>query len=138
MIVQPIAEISIVAVLQRGIANQECIVLRINQRVNLGQFGVMLGYHQGPSGIATPFRDSLFWFGDGIVEAGEWIYIYSCAGTPRKTQSVDGQTMYVVHWGRDRTMFANTNIVPILFRIDAVEVGQNPIDQPQQAALTHQ
>lgn len=137
MIVQSISEISIAAVLHRGIANKECVALKINQTVNLGQFGMMLGYQQSTE-LATPFTDCLFWFGDGVVEAKEWIFVYSCAGSPRKTQSKDGQTMYVVHWGRDLTMFANTNIVPILFRVDAVQIGQGPVDQPQHAALIHQ
>lgn len=131
MIVSNIFEMTVHAVLDRGIANKECIAIQANQTLNLGQYGIMLGYYTGTNG-ALPIRDNLFWFGDGIVEQGDWIFIYTGYGTPTQTKATDNvHNVYSLFWGRYNTIFANSNITPILFRADAVAVHPSPSDVPQ-------
>lgn len=131
MIVGDIQELKVVAVLDRGVANDECIVIRVDERVDLGQFGIMLGF-QFPSKMARPYLDYLFWFGDGFVNQGDWIFIYTGAGEARTSASMDKQhNLFSVFWGRGSTVFANTNIVPILFRVDAVDIPNQPENVPQ-------
>ena len=69
MIVADIIELTVMTVLERGVPNEECIAIMANERINLGQYGIMLGFYADfNSGI--PFKDHLFWFGDGYVEKG--------------------------------------------------------------------
>ena len=131
MILASITELSVIGVYDRGVANLERIVIQANQAVNLGQFGIMLGYRTA-DGLANPYNDHLFWFGDGILQQGDWIFVYSGQGEP-KASEVPGQNqkIYTVHWGKGTTIFAHSEITPILFRADAVQLATPPLNLPQ-------
>jgi hypothetical protein len=131
MIVSDLNELTIMAVLERGRPNKECIAIQANERVNLGQYGIMLGIYTQHN-TAIPYKDHMFWFGDGYIGKGDWIFIYTGMGEPRKTSSSDGTSnIYTVFWGKSQTVFANSNIVPLLFRVDAVTVLSPPENRPQ-------
>lgn len=133
MIVGAIDAIQLVCVLERGIPNKECIAFKVLESVDMGQFGVMLGVSL-PSGYANPIRDALYWFGDGLASVGDWILLYTGGGEPRVTPDTDdGTKTYVLHWGRSATLFANSAIVPVLFRVDAIQVGRPALDKAQTA-----
>jgi len=131
MRVSDIYELKVMAVLERGIANKECIAIQAKQTINLGQYGIMLGQFSGDNGV-FPFRDNMFWFGDGIISEGDWILIYTGSGTPTTNKSVDNiHNTYTVFWGRTHTLFADSNVVPLLFRVDAVDIPIPPSNTPQ-------
>ncbi|MBO2629534.1 hypothetical protein [Shewanella algae] len=131
MMVSDVIEMTVHTVLHRGVANEECIAIQVNQTLNLGQYGLMLGHYAGTNG-AFPYRDNLFWFGDGIVQQGDWIFIYTGNGSPTQTYATDNiHKIYSLFWGKQNTVFANSNVVPILFRVDAVAVPLPPGDVPQ-------
>lgn len=136
MIVNTITELSIVTVLERGVPNKESIAIQVLERINLGQYGIMLGTY-AQSGMATPFRDNLFWFGDGVVESGDWIFVETGKGEPRQLKDADQHNIFTVFWNKPTTIFARSNIVPMLFRVDAVDVLEPPSDVPQIAKLEH-
>lgn len=131
MIFPTIAELSVVTVLDRGIPNRECVAIQANEPVDLGRVGIMLGVF-GTNQMALPIQDQLFWFGDGNIQAGDWIFVNTGDGEPRfgKTND-DKNNVYTVFWKKSKTLFANSNIVPILFRIDAVQVFLPQTDVPQ-------
>jgi len=131
MIVSNLTELTVMAILDRGVPNAECIAIHANERINLGQYGVMLGEYSQPNS-AIPFRDHLFWFGDGLIEKGDWLFIYTGTGEPRTTTAINGvNNIYTIFWGKQKTVFANTNIVPLLFRVDAVDIISPPENLPQ-------
>ncbi len=130
MIVGLIQELSIVEVYDRGVPNRECIAIAVNETLNLGQYGIMLGV-RGPTGYAFPIKDNLFWFGDGIVNSNDWLFLYTGAGNPKSNQIPNTQHYtYTLHWGRRTTILSNHEIVPILFRVDAVLVQAPPVALP--------
>jgi hypothetical protein len=123
MIVSLITEFT-VSVFDRGVPNEERIVLLVNERLNLGQYGLMIGI-RGPAGMAVPIKDNMLWFGDGIVNKGDWIFVYTCPGEPKATTLPNTQEhLYSIHWGRKETILHHHDLVPILFRVDAVIVPQ--------------
>lgn len=131
MIVQHLKELTVAAILNRGVPNHECIALQANERVNLGQFGLMLGRYTPPNG-ALPYFDNLFWFGDGFVQRGDWLFVYTGSGKPSKNQASNGvNDIFCLFWGKPTTLFAETSITPILFRADAVDVPDPPTNVPQ-------
>ena len=138
MIVNSVTELAITGVLNRGVANHECIAFRVEQPVNMGQFGLMLGrYDQGNSAI--PYFDNLFWFGDGIMKPGDWLFVYTGSGTANKTPATNGvNEIFHLFWGKQTTLFAESIIAPILFRVDAVDVLAPPSNQPQHNQLQNQ
>lgn len=124
MIVNRVSEITVVDVFDRGVPNQERIVLHVKETVNLGQYGLMIGV-RAQDGTAFPIRDNLLWFGDGFVTRGDWIFVYTGPGDPRVTTLPNTQErLYTLHWGRSQTILHNHDLVPILFRVDAVQVPQ--------------
>lgn len=126
-----IPELELYPVDDRGVPNSERVAIYVRESVDMGRFGIMVG-HKTNDGGAAPFQDNLFWFGTGTVNPGDWLIIYTGKG---EIKSIDGKRLgtkiHTVHWGKDMTVFANTNIVPILFRMDAVSVGKSPLDAPQ-------
>jgi hypothetical protein len=130
MILQDITELNVVGVYDRGVPGQERIVIRVGQTVNLGQYGVMLGI-RGTDGAAFPVRDNLFWFGDGLVFEGDWLFIYTGPGQARATTVPNtSETLYSIHWGRPTTILNAKELVPILFRVDAVQVMNDHLNLP--------
>ncbi|TMU22858.1 hypothetical protein E0L35_15445 [Halomonas sp. ATBC28] len=132
MIFSGLSQLVLYPVVNRGIPNAERIPIYVQEPTNIGQFGVMAGPSE-QDGFAKPFKDNLYWFSDGWVKSGDWIFLYTGSGAP-KTEDIIGSKeskIYTVHWGKTQTMFANSTIVPIVFRIDAVQVGQKPGDLPQ-------
>jgi len=131
VIVQHLTELTVTGILNRGEPNRECIALKVKQRVNLGQFGLMLGRYTNQDN-ALPYFDNLFWFGDGFVEPGDWLFIYTGSGQASKTRSADGAyDIFCLFWGKPTTLFAETSITPVLFRVDAVNFLRSPDNVPQ-------
>ena len=131
MIVGEVSELTIASILNRGVPNQECVAISVKQYTNMGQFGMMLG-HFSPNVGAQPYSDNLFWFGAGNVKLGDWLFVFTGSGTPSKSKAVNGiNDLFSLFWGKPTTVFAQSSIVPILFRVDAVNVLYPPSDQPQ-------
>lgn len=122
MIVGDILELSVVGVFDRGVPNKERIALLVNETLNLGQYGLMVGV-RASEGTAFPIRDNLLWFGDGLVSKGDWVFVYTGPGEARATTLPNtNERVFSIHWGRKQTFLHDRNLVPILFRVDAVQV----------------
>lgn len=122
MIVYSISELSLIGVHDRGIPNQERIVIQVSETVNLGQYGLMIGV-RAAGNSAFPVRDNLLWFGDGIVKQGDWIFVYTGPGKGKVSPIPNtDNSLYSVHWDRARTILDSQDLVPILFRVDAIQV----------------
>lgn len=138
MIVSNITELFLYPVEDRGIPNKERIPILVQERVEMGYYGIMVGQfsdHQG----TQPFLDNLFWFGRGIANAGDWILVYSGGGINKSEDwsTPPGSKVYSAHWCREKTMFANSATVPILFRFDKATIGKSLVDLPQNNYLIH-
>lgn len=126
MMVGTIEELSIMAVLERGVPNKECIAIQANAIVNLGQYGLMLGISSGSRG-AWPIKDNLLWFGDGWIKKDDWLFVYTGPGRAESNSLPNStETLYSIHWDRKQTIFHMREVVPILFRVDAVNVDNAP------------
>jgi hypothetical protein len=134
MIFPPIIELSVVGVLDAGVPNQERIVIRPTQVVNLAQFGVLLA--QRTSASVMPLRDHLFWFSEIMIAPPSWVFVYTGGGQYQETVVPEtNEKAYVLHWGKPHTLFnvPNLDIVPIVFRINAVSFAE-PIRSGQPRA----
>jgi hypothetical protein len=126
-----IPELELYPVDDRGKPNSERIAVLVRETTDMGKYGIMLG-HKNSDGSATPFQDNMFWFGPGTVHPGDWLLVYTGKGEAKSVDWEQPETkLHTVHWGKEKTIFANTNLVPILFRMDAVNIGKSPADLPQ-------
>lgn len=132
MILTTFTELLLYPVVDRGVPNTERIPILVQEQTDMGRFGIMAGFTD-QNGLTMPFKDNLYWFGDGLVNPGDWMLIYTGSGTPRTDNwhTPPGSKIYTIHWGRLQTMFANSNVVPILFRTDFAQIGQPQGDLPQ-------
>jgi hypothetical protein len=124
MIVADLTELSISAVFDRGKANHERIVIAVHEAVNMGQFALLLGI-KSEGNSAVPLRDNFCWFGDGLVSPDQLIFVYTGPGEPVKSTLPGSEIVtYSLHWGRETTVLHNPEVVPMLIRVDAVNVFQ--------------
>jgi hypothetical protein len=121
MILLPtITELTLFDVSDRGVPNQERIVLKVTQRIRLAEFAVSLAF-KGPNGF-SPIVDRFYWFSDEAwVEPGYWIYLYTGPGEVRRTQVAGtGEPAIVFHWGHSDTLLHRPEIEPMVFKLGGI------------------
>jgi len=124
MQILPIFQLSLIGVEDAGIPNKERVILRPTERVNLAEFGMLIGIQN--QGFTSPLNETFFWFGEILIDPPSWLFIYTGKGEFRESQMpTTGEKAYVFHWGRPITAFNNPSIVPIIFRIGNVLVGNS-------------
>lgn len=122
MTIGTVEELQVMGVYDQGVPNLERVVIYVSEPVDLGAYGLMLGI-RGSNGSAVPIRDNLLWFGHGWVSKGDWLFVYTAPGNARVNQLPNNtEKLYSIHWGKKQTLFQNHELVPILFRMDAVQV----------------
>ncbi len=115
--------LQLVSVESRGVPYQERIYLRANQRVNLRDYLLLVGLRLSDD-TAFPANDTMFWLGNHTVDAGTWVVVYTCNGTPLVTRLREsGEPALVLYWGRSTTLFAPPQLVPTLVQIGQVQVA---------------
>ena len=82
MIVADLVELTLYPVEDRGAPNSERIPILVQTNVDMGQYGVMVGHAQ-LDGSAIPYLDTLYWFGNGVLHRGDWVFLYTGAGEPQ-------------------------------------------------------
>lgn len=121
-----IEELQIFGVYDAGIPNLERIIVRAIQQVDLSSYGLMLGI-RGHNGSAVPVRDNLLWFGHGIINRDDWLFVYTAQG---QTRIIDvpntAERIISIHWGRSTTLFNGPEFLPILFRLDGIQFPFSP------------
>jgi len=127
-----INELKIVGVYDHGIPNMERIVLLANEPIDLGNYALIVGI-RGQEGQAFPLRDNFLWFGNGWLQKGDWLFVYTAPGEPKMTQLPNqSEKLYSIHWGKTQTIFQHKELIPLLVRMDAIQVpvGVNALPPP--------
>lgn len=117
-----IEELTIFGVYDAGVPNMERVVILANAATDTTPFGLMIGM-RGPGGTVIPLRDNMLWFGVSTLNAGDWLFVYTGSGQPRSADIPGSQQkVYSVHWGKPVTAFNSPELVPVLFRLDGIQV----------------
>jgi hypothetical protein len=120
MFLPPISELSLLGVADRGVPNQERVILRPTEPVDLGRFAVLVGFTQD-NGLVLPLWDNMFWFGELTVPTPSWIFLFTGPGQFQfSTIPGSQQPAYSFHWGRRITVFNDPKLVPLIVSIAAV------------------
>ena len=124
MLLPIIWEVRVVGVDEPNVPNRERIMLQANQAVDMSQFIMTAGFPSPPgSQMVYPVRDVLFWFGGIALNPGDWIALFTGAGTPEQHRDpATGKVIHFLYWGRQQTLFTG-NLVPVLFRYGGILVG---------------
>lgn len=125
---QPKPPLQIHSVLKRGIPNEECVYIRVNSRTYLGDYFLHAGLALHPSIRAIPLPNISLWLGEDTIDAGAWVIVYTGPGEPKLVTQIreTKEHAIVLHWHLGQTIFTNTNIVPLLVKIDraSVQIGE--------------
>jgi hypothetical protein len=117
-------DLSLYGVKAPGVPNQECVYLRANVDVNIGEYLLLTGWELTDN-IAVPLPNDVFWPGHVSVNAGTWVLIFTGPGQTQFTTLDNGEPGVVLHWGKPTTVFNFPKVKPVLVRIDAVQVGKH-------------
>ncbi len=118
-----IPELRLLGVFEPGIPNRERIVLKVETKLDIGMYAIVLAQRGQTTGHATPLRDSMFWIGSGNVEPNDWFFLFTGAGQQRLIPPEgDNGRLFIEFWGRPQTIFHNSQIVPVLWRLSGVTV----------------
>jgi hypothetical protein len=121
MILPPVLEFGTLTVVESGVANKERIVFRPTEPLNLVQFGVLICFRQGNDSVVA-VHDNCFMFDQIQIAPPSWVVLYTGTGEPNQSE-YDGHPVYYRYWGRPKTIFTVVEIVPVLFRLDAITIG---------------
>lgn len=132
MILPPVYEFGEVTVHNPGIAGQERIIFRPTERLNLAEWGMLLGWQDDDSiGLAMPIRDDFFWFGELEIHPPSWVVLFTGEGEFKTAQDPVKQTpVYCFYWGRKSPIFKFRELVPVLFKMGAVSIGRSTVPLP--------
>lgn len=120
-------ELELLGVFDRRTPFKERVVLKAAVRVDVSSLAIAAGYRTSPQ-TAIPMRDHFMWLGNVILEAGDWLFIYTGTGEG-KVAPIPNSTnkMYIGHWQKEHTIFNSPQIVPLLFRLGdlVIEASSN-------------
>jgi hypothetical protein len=118
-----IPELRLVGVFDAGVPRRERIVLKVEQKLDIGWYAIVLAIRAQPAGMAQPLRDSVCWIGSGTVEPNDWFFIYTGAGSQMTIPAdSDHGKLFFEFWGRKETVFHDSQIVPMLWRLNGVTI----------------
>lgn len=133
--IDTVSEIEIIDISERGKPNRECILLRVKETCQAGNFLVILAV-KNEEGNLIPLKDSLIWFGENILTAGDWIFLYTCPGEYRTNSMTDRPgTLHSCYWGRNITIFHDPKIYAVIVKMGEFTVS--PAPSPPTAKLQY-
>jgi hypothetical protein len=80
------------------IANERAI-LKATSEIDIGRFAIFrcrAGESANPQSGSVP---NCYWFADKVVQAGDFVVVYSKAGTRSEKRNDDGTSSYFFYWG---------------------------------------
>ena len=112
----------------RGVAGEERIYLRANQRVFLRDYLLLVGVRLLDNST-FPSPHHVLWLGNDVLEAGTWLIVHTGPGAPLVTYiRGTNEPARVLYWHKPTTLFDDPRVVPVLVRFDpaGAQFGQPP------------
>jgi hypothetical protein len=104
----------IVSVYGAGQPNNERIVVRASESCNTKNYFMGLAL-RGDQDTCYPLNDNFFWFGNGQIIAGDWIFLYTGSGEPTANDLPNQPNrIYTVYWRRSTVLFSSSEVIPYL------------------------
>jgi hypothetical protein len=100
---------------ERGNIGQERVVLVARDDVDVG--GMVLCRTRSERSDIYPDIYDAFWLPDVNVAKGDFVAIYSKAGTTGSKVGTDGKTTHFFYWHRDRPIWDAKDVAAVLMSI---------------------
>lgn len=128
-------ELQLFEVQDPGVPNLERIPIFVKTDCELRHYCILLG-HLAFDGTAIPLQDHMLWFGSVQAFAGDWIYVYTAPGTTSTQKLPDGGTLLSIHWGKEKTVFQNRILIPVVCRFGDIQLPPAPEAKPHDLRLS--
>lgn len=116
-------KIEIVKILDRGGANKERLWLKVMANADLKYFIVFDTTYTSPNSISNLQRHA-YWFKPKEVKAGDYVILYTKAGTESEQINEDGNKTYFMYWGLEKTIWNKTDDCAVLFEINSWQTSK--------------
>ena len=129
-----VPELRLIGVEDKGVPNQERVVLQAAENLNLGRYSLLVA-RKFMSVLATQqptlINDLLFWFGEQQAVAGQRVIVFTGPRRPDPTLRSYGASDLILNWGHASTLFGLPDDIPVLIRLGSGVVGvQGPDEAP--------
>ncbi|MFI8645937.1 hypothetical protein ACIGJK_14235 [Pseudomonas iridis] len=132
MFFDTITSLQMTNVYDHGVPNLERIAIYVREPCDLGEYCLFIGLPAADGSVA-PIKDHMLWFGNGFVNAGDWIFVYTASGNttvqpnglPSAGSSIQPRLINI-HWGKEHTMFQNRALVPMLIKMNGLSMPAVP------------
>jgi hypothetical protein len=108
--------IVISSIADQGLALKERLVLRVLTDTDVGRYAVLRT--ASLEGMATTLVKNTFWFPDKAVSAGDYVVLYSKAGTPKEKPLKKGGTSHFFYWGHSEALWSSPSEAAVLLQIE--------------------
>jgi len=110
-------KVEIINILDRGIEQQERLMLRVLGDTDLSHYVIFdTVYISGNSISSSP--KNVYWFAPKKVKTGDYIILYAGTGTPTQSLNADGTTNYLIYWGLNKTIWNNKEDCAVVLEIN--------------------
>lgn len=99
-----------------GNIKKERVVLKATSRVDVGGF-VLCEATSLPDGQVSNKVRHPFWFPDKVVNANDFVILYTKGGNDSDVQNKSGTTTHIFFWGQDEPVWSKDNSAIALFEI---------------------
>ena len=111
------AHLQFINVAEPGFYVEERVVLRPSVRVNLMDY-MVVPMKCGPDPAnAEDLNSEVYWFPDKVVEAGDFVLLYTKSGSDYTFTESNGREVHVLYWGRERAVWKDSASVVAILRV---------------------
>lgn len=110
-------KLDIIKILDKGIANQERLWMKVLSNTNLMYFVVFDTSYITPTAISNLPRHA-YWCQQKEVKAGDYVVLFTKPGTPSEQRNSDGSTTHFLFWGLANTIWNNAGDCAVLFEVN--------------------
>lgn len=101
---------------QPGDLSRERIVLRADSDTDIGRYLILSARASNGKTLAGRIPNC-YWFPDREIKAGDFVVLYSKAGTRNVKENDSGNASYFFYWGLDETLWDDDALSPVLMRV---------------------
>jgi hypothetical protein len=100
----------------RGVPDKERLALKVASDTTLSYFVVLDTAYLTPQTInSVPKR--AFWFPPKPVKTGDWVILFTKAGTPSERKLEDGTTAHFFFWGQPQVLWNQTGNCAVVMEL---------------------
>jgi len=111
-------KLSIVNIIDRGVANKERLHLAALVPINLAYYAVVASMYARDRKTIAGGNRQMYWFEPSQVNAGDWIILYTGSGQYSKHVRLGGGTNHFFYWGLKETVWHDPLSSATLFEIN--------------------